>query len=106
MANVWSRIGAVSRGHAKVPEAVHACAGGVDKFGDTPDKLIGSDANDPVKVANFLKGKNGIYVIVNAQSGNAGYTGHVDAIVNGRCVSGAYTNPKGGVSSIRVWQLN
>ncbi len=78
----------------------------IDKFGDTPDKLIGSDANDPVKVANFLKGKNGIYVIVNAQPGNAGYTGHVDAIINGRCISDAYANPNGGVSSIRVWQLN
>lgn len=82
-----------------------------DTFGDTPYKLEGADANDPTKVANFLKGKNGIYVIENndprpTTQGGAGYSGHVDAIVNGICISGAYTQPKGGVKSIRVWVLN
>ncbi|WP_299177608.1 type VI secretion system amidase effector protein Tae4 [uncultured Chryseobacterium sp.] len=82
-----------------------------DKFGDTPNKLEGADANDATKVANFLKGKNGIYVIENADprpsnQGGAGYSGHVDAIVDGICISGAYTQPKGGVKSIRVWILN
>jgi|GEM_PF-1103788 len=82
-----------------------------DTFGDTPYKLEGADANNPTKVANLLKGKNGIYVIENANpgptsQGGAGYSGHVDAIVNGICISGAYTQPKGGVKSIRVWVLN
>lgn len=83
----------------------------IDKFGETNLKLTGADANDPAKVADLLKGKNGIYVIVNSnpgsvQSGGAGYSGHVDAIINGRCVSNAYTAPQGGVKSIRIWVLN
>ena len=82
-----------------------------DTFGDTPHKLENADANDPTKVANLLKGKSGIYVIENADprptsQGGAGYSGHVDNIVNGICISGAYTQPKGGVKSIRIWVLN
>lgn len=77
----------------------------IDKFGDTPDKLLGSDANDPVKVGNFLRRKKGIYVIVNNDPKTAGYNGHADAIINGKCISNAYTTPKGGVKSIRVWKL-
>ena len=82
-----------------------------DTFGETSYRLEGADANDPKKVADFLKGKNGIYVIENADprsssQGGAGYSGHVDAIVDGICISGAYTKPKGGVKSIRVWILN
>ena len=83
----------------------------IDTFGDTPNKLTGADANDPQKVKNLLQGKNGIYVIINADprpssQGGAGYSGHVDNIVNGICISGAYTKPKGGVKSIRIWVLN
>ena len=82
-----------------------------DTFGETPHKLEGTDANDSKKVANLLKGKSGIYVIENADprptsQGGAGYSGHVDNIVNGICISGAYTQPKGGVKSIRIWVLN
>lgn len=80
----------------------------IDKFGDTPNKLIGADANDPQKVAAFLNGKNGIYVIVNNDGtvNGAGYSGHVDLILNGSCIGGAYTTPTGGVKSIRIWVLN
>jgi hypothetical protein len=79
-----------------------------DKFGDTPHKLEGADANDPQKVADLLKNKNGIYVIVNNNPGQTGtgYSGHVDFIQNGNCVGGAYTTPPGGVKSIRIWVLN
>lgn len=38
--------------------------------------------------------------------GGAGYSGHVDLILNGNCVSGSYTTPIGGVKSIRIWVLN
>lgn len=78
----------------------------IDKFGDTPHKLEGEDANDITKVADLLKGKNGIYVIVNQSHGQAGYSGHVDAIINGICISNAYTTPNGGVKSIRIWELD
>ncbi|AXB55313.1 T6SS effector amidase Tae4 family protein [Flavobacterium fluviale] len=77
----------------------------IDKFGDTTDKLEGDDANDAAKIADILRGKSGIYVIINKNPGisGAGYSGHVDAIVNGICISNAYTQPKGGISSIRIW---
>lgn len=77
-----------------------------DKFGDATHELTGTDANDPVKVANLLNGKNGIYVIINSSHAQAGYSGHVDAIINGDCISNAYTTPSGGVKSIRIWALN
>ncbi|TAG29355.1 MAG: hypothetical protein EAZ13_08615, partial [Sphingobacteriia bacterium] len=80
----------------------------IDAFGDTPNKLEGADANDPLKVTPLLKGKSGIYVIANADGSDNGarYSGHVDAIIDGKCISGAYANPKGGVKSIRIWVLN
>ena len=77
-----------------------------DKFGDATYELTGSDANDPVQVANLLNDKNGIYVIINSSHSQAGYSGHVDAIIDGDCVSNAYTTPNGGVASIRIWELN
>jgi hypothetical protein len=79
-----------------------------DKFGDATYELTGADANDPVQVANLLNGKNGIYVIINNDGSlnGAGYSGHVDAIINGDCISNAYTTPQGGVKSIRIWELN
>lgn len=81
------------------------------QFGETSFTLIGADANNPQKVADLLKGKNGIYVIINNNSGarrdgGAGYSGHVDLILNGICVGAAYTTPQGGVKSIRIWVLN
>ena len=78
----------------------------IDKFGETNNKLEGLDANDPVKVAKLLKDKNGIYIIINNSHQQAGYSGHVDAIINGLCIGGAYTGVSGGVKSIRVWELN
>lgn len=78
----------------------------IDKFGDTPYKLEGSAANDLQQVVNLLNGKNGIYVIINNSSSTAGYSGHVDAIINGSCIGDEYLLPSGGVKSIRVWVLN
>ncbi|MFA5556037.1 MAG: hypothetical protein WCY06_05835 [Flavobacteriaceae bacterium] len=72
--------------------------------GDTPHKLEGTNANDPQQVANLLNGKNGIYVIIN--NSQATYSGHVDAIINGICISSVYTSPQGGVKSIRIWVLD
>lgn len=82
-----------------------------DKFGAATYELTGADANNPVQVAELLSGKNGIYVIINSDGrprnlGGAGYSGHVDAIINGDCISSAYTTPQGGVKSIRIWELN
>jgi len=54
----------------------------------------------------LLDGKNGIYVIVNSNTTTAGYSGHCDIIINGECISNAYTTPRGGVKSIRIWPLN
>ena len=57
-------------------------------------------------IADLLKGKNGIYVILNNNSSLAGYSGHVDLILNGKCIGNAYTTPAGGIKSIRIWVLN
>ena len=80
-----------------------------DKFGETDFKLTGADANNPVKVAALLKGKSGIYVTVNIDARSepigSGFSGHVDAIINGRCVLNAHTTPPGGLKSIRIWVL-
>lgn len=81
----------------------------IDKFGDTTHKLEGAAANDPTQVMNLLSGKNGIYVIINNNSSptnGAGYSGHVDLILNGNCIGNEYLGPTGGVKSIRIWTLN
>lgn len=78
----------------------------IDKFGDATYTLEDTDANDISKVADLLNGKNGIYVIINKSHQQAGYSGHVDTIINGFCISNAYVNPSGGVKSIRIWELN
>ncbi|WP_314057954.1 hypothetical protein [Empedobacter brevis] len=72
---------------------------------------MGYDANDPQKAVDLLRGKNGIYVIINndprsTNRGGAGYSGHVNLILNGKCIGGEYLKPKGGVKSIRIWILN
>ena len=77
-----------------------------DKFGDATYELTDSSANDPEQVANLLNGKNGIYVIINNNQIQAGYSGHVDLIIDGTCISSAYTTPSGGVKSIRIWELD
>ncbi|MEY4638659.1 MAG: hypothetical protein RL316_379 [Bacteroidota bacterium] len=80
-----------------------------DKFGETQYKLESADANNPAKVADLLNNKNGIYVIINNSPSpppsGPGYSGHVDLILNGICISGAYTTPRAGVKSIRIWVL-
>lgn len=78
----------------------------IDKFGETTDKLEGVSANNPQQVLNFLSGKNGIYVIINNNPSLAGYTGHVDLIINGNCIGNEYLQPVGGIKSIRIWSLN
>ena len=63
------------------------------------------------KVADFLKGKTGIYVIVNndprpRDQGGAGYTGHIDLIQNGHIPWGSnHLNVPGGIKYIRIWQF-
>lgn len=45
-----------------------------------------ADANTPQKVADLLRDKNGIYVIINnypSATTSVGYSGHVDLILNG-----------------------
>ncbi len=75
-------------------------------FGSPTHILEGTDANNPDKVAKFLEGKTGIYVIVNNSSTTAGYTGHVDLIQNGHIPGGANANNvPGGIKSIRIWEF-
>ena len=45
-------------------------------------------------------------VIINNSYAQAGYSGHVDIIINGKCIGGAYAGVDGGVKSIRIWELN
>ncbi|MGC4129558.1 MAG: T6SS effector amidase Tae4 family protein, partial [Bergeyella sp.] len=81
-------------------------------FGDPTHKLEGAAANDSKTVTDFLKGKTGIYVIVNnnpkpTADGGAGYTGHVDLIQNSHVPGGSnHENVPGGIKSIRIWELN
>lgn len=62
--------------------------------------------NDLSVVSTFLQGKTGIYTLVTNNSGQAGYSGHVDLIYNGQVLSGAAINPKGGIKFIEIWVLN
>ena len=88
----------------------------LEKTFDAPThKLEGADANNLTKVANFLKGKTGIYLIINndpSKDNGAGYTGHTDMIKNGYVSGGAnvtYPNGsiiKGGIKHIYIWELN
>ena len=78
----------------------------IDKFGETVNKLEGTDANNPQQILNFLSGKNGVYVIINNEPSQAGYSGHVDLIINGNCIGNEYLRPRGGVKSIKIWVLN
>ena len=78
-------------------------------YGSPTYKLIGADANDPTKVANFLKGKTGIYLIINndpSKETGAGYTGHTDMIKNGYVSGGANADGvKKGIKYIYIWEL-
>lgn len=78
----------------------------IAKFGDTPHKLEGTEANNIDKVYELFNGKNGIYVIVNKNGTTAGYNGHVDLMIDGSPIGGSFTSPTGGIKSIRIWVLN
>ena len=68
--------------------------------------LTGAAANNSKTVMNFLKGKTGIYVIVNADPNKAKYTGHVDLIQNGWIPGGSnHENVPGGIKSIKIWEF-
>lgn len=84
-------------------------------YGPPTHKLLGADANDPNKIAKFLEGKTGIYLVINndpTKIDGAGYTGHTDMIKNGYISGGAnvtYPNGdiiKGGIKHIYIWELN
>lgn len=76
-------------------------------FGPPTHKLTGNDANNPEKIALFLKGKTGIYVSINNSPSTANFTGHVDLIQNGHIPGGANVyNIGGGVKSIKIWNFS
>ena len=76
-------------------------------FGPPTYRLTFADIGGNLdNIANFLQGKNGIYTIINRSPGIAGYSGHVDIIINGQCLGGANANPPGGVEYIETWELN
>ena len=83
-------------------------------YGPPTHKLIGTDANDLKKIGDFLKGKTGIYLVINndpSKNTGAGYTGHTDMIKNGYVSGGAnVTNSsgqivRGGIKYIYIWEL-
>ena len=66
-------------------------------YGPPTYKLVGTDANDLKKIGEFLKGKTGIYLVINNDREKAGYTGHTDMIKNGGVSGGenvTYLNGK------------
>lgn len=79
-------------------------------YGAPTHRLIGADANDFKKITEFLKGKTGIYLVINNDSSKengAGYTGHTDMIKNGYVSGGANVEGvRGGIKYIYIWQLN
>jgi hypothetical protein len=106
--NSLSRRGADKNGQARYYYLQAKTAGDFMQktFGNPNYKLEGTDVNNPNKVAVFLKGKTGIYVIVNNDPTTAGYTGHVDLIQNGHIPGGANAyNVPGGIKSIRIWEF-
>lgn len=78
----------------------------IETFGDTPDRLEGEAANDSQQVSDLLNAKNGIYVLINNSPAEAEYSGHVDLILNGKCIGGEFVDPPGGVKSMRIWVLS
>ena len=72
------------------------------KFRDPTFEIHGQSATNLNNVADFLKGKTGIYTIVKS---NTSYSGHVYMIINGKCISGTYIKPPGGIEKIEIWEL-
>ena len=73
--------------------------------------LRAAGENKSVIIIQFLKGKTGIYLVINNDREKAGYTGHTDMIKNGWVSGGAnvtYPNGKiinGGLKYIYIWEL-
>lgn len=53
-------------------------------------------------MANFLKGKTGIYTMITKDVSKAGYTDHVDFIINGHTINGAHLNVSGHQDHIHI----
>ncbi|WP_343534888.1 type VI secretion system amidase effector protein Tae4 [Pedobacter sp.] len=78
-----------------------------DTFGPPTYALTSQEiGGDRKKIVDFLKGKTGIYTTVNKSPGIAGFSGHIDFIINGNCVNGSNAYPGGGVEKIEIWVLN
>ena len=45
-------------------------------------------------------------MIINFSHLQAVYSGHVDVIIDGECISNTYATPNGGVKSIAIWELD
>jgi hypothetical protein len=77
-------------------------------FGTPTHILNEQQALDKNNLDQFLQNKTGIYTIINKDGSvatGAGYSGHVDMIINGKCINGAYLTPKGGIKKIEIWVL-
>ena len=73
------------------------------KFGNPTYTLNAAQINnDPQKIVDFLKGKNGIYSMVTSAGT---FSGHADLLLNGTCLSGTATNNVANVSYIHIWEL-
>lgn len=73
------------------------------KYGAPTHRLTKAQINgNPNAIKNFLRGKNGIYTMVT----NGGpFSGHVDLIIDGECLSGSATGNIANVEFIEIWTL-
>jgi hypothetical protein len=73
------------------------------KFGTPTHRLTKADINgNPANIKNFLRGKNGIYTMVTS---GGSFSGHVDLIIKGLCLSTSATRTIENVSFIEIWEL-
>jgi hypothetical protein len=73
------------------------------KYGTPTYRLTKAQINgDPENIKNFLRGKNGIYTMV---TNGGSFTGHVDLIKDGICLSGSATGTIANVEFIEIWEL-
>lgn len=76
-------------------------------FGAATYKITNTEiGNNISNIKQFLRGKTGIFVMKNLYPGRAGYSGHVDYVIDGSLIDGASYNPDGGIEKIEVWELN
>lgn len=69
-------------------------------------RLNVSSTTTKQQIMDWLKengGRSGIYIAINKNASTAGYSGHVDLIVNGLVINGYEIDPKGGLSYIEIW---